>query len=292
MDFVPDHLRREDQQTQYPIELSGESSRLPRHDLVPVVAIPDLHSCNPKALAVDLKRYRVTDRAGRLSPHFNGVACALGDYVDRGAFGVRPFRLLKRLQSQDPDRVKLLFGNHDLFHLAGCPEELRCKPYPGLSREYRDDILAGRVQMAWAERDVLYSHAGICLRSFPRFVGESPTAIADALNVELRVLASKIDLTQPRLNLDLIDSNPLFGSRGPLWARHDVSNQAFRQVVGHTPQFEGIKDDPQLRVKYVDAARVFLEDSLDPIERERGRTFGRNTVLHQSEPPEPLRKKR
>lgn len=250
----------------------------------PVVAIGDIHSSSPKNLVTDLRRYGVIDITGCISPAFDGVACFMGDYVDRGAHGLEGYRLAKRLRTESPDNCRMLMGNHDLFHLLDCPHAIRAPAIPGFSAELREDILKGVVQLAWYESDTLYTHAGLHLGYFPEFKDKPLEVIVNELNARLVEFARKIIPGRPDLNLMLVEEEPLLGDHGVVWTRGRIENDQFRQVVGHTPQ-DRIKSDPGLRVKYVDAGRVFGEESIELDTRSHARMLGQNSVAFPHRAP-------
>lgn len=82
----------------------------------PVHALSDVHG-HPEALRASLREaglIDVTDRwtGGQARLH------VLGDLVDRGPDGLGVIRLLRSLQQQAGERVRVLLGNHEVLALA------------------------------------------------------------------------------------------------------------------------------------------------------------------------------
>lgn len=249
------------------------------HDLSerrPVIAVGDNHGCNPQKLREDLAAVGALTPDGKINPNYQGKLLQIGDTVDRGPHSQEIFDYWRNLQRENPDRVVRLMGNHELYHLAGAPNMIRAEPIPGLQQKLREDILAGRIKAAWTEGDVLYTHAGVDLNKFPEYVGKSNKFIADDLNRRLREATAKMSPDTPGQNLEILNSDPIFatgsardGHRGGIfWARQEIENSQFRQVVGHTPQPDGIIAEPGRRVKYIDAGRYAGEDGPPEVQRK------------------------
>lgn len=259
-----------------------------------VVAVGDNHGCDPVLLKDDLAAAGVVDAAGKFNPAYPGVIVQIGDTVDRGRYSMEIFEYWRELQKQAPDQVVRLLGNHELYHLMGVPGLIRAGAIPGLQDALIDDIKSGKIAAAWAEGDVLYIHAGLDLDLYPEYMGKPLDFIVKDLNKRLVEAVDKIDRADPYANIDLLRNDALF-SAGPagngygggiFWARQPIENTQFRQVVGHTPQKDGIKADPGLRVKYIDANRMRSERSPGE-EGENARELMFNTEFDHSRRAKP-----
>jgi hypothetical protein len=260
---------------------------LPQRADIEVVAVGDNHGCNPQFLKDDLAAHGVLDLNGRFNPAYTGVVLQIGDTVDRGQYSREIYDFWRELQTQAPNQVIRLVGNHELYHIIGFPGIINASEIPGLQVDLIDDIKAGKLIVAWYERDVLYTHAGVDLTLFPEYSGRSLEFIANDLNRRLVEMVNKIDLSDPYHNYPLLETDPVFSSGpygngymgGVFWARQPIENDQFRQVVGHTPQKDGIKADPGMRVKYIDANRARAEHKPGE-EGENAREFMMNSIWH------------
>lgn len=237
----------------------------------PVDALGDAHACSLEPLVHDLVKARVIKPDLTWHPNFSGKFIQMGDTVDRGPSGVGVYLLFERLQQNDPSKIDRLIGNHEIAHLFGYENAIGAPSLPGFRAKLINDILCGRVLAATVEGDTIYTHAGIDIDLFPEFQDLKPLQIADELNFRLQIAA----LTQQEID-------PIFNQkRGIFWKRAEygasLASTSFRQVVGHTPQPHGIIALPGLRVKYIDAGRVFAELGYRGFDKEWGRQMMLNT---------------
>jgi hypothetical protein len=259
----------------FSMRVTGEA-RQGRTTGVPTVALGDNHGCNVDNLFDDLRRVGALLSDMRIDPEFPGILIQVGDTVHRGAYSLEVFNFWRELQVLNPNRVVRLLGNHELYELVGCPQAINSEPVEGLQSMLIDDIMSGNIRAAWYERDVLYSHAGLDLGLFPEYRGRALEEITLDLNQRLLALTNLIDPSLGFQNLELLDQDPIFsaGPRGNgygggiFWARHDISNHEFRQVVGHTPQKDGIRESKDGRVKYIDVFRYAFEEKLPEVGRQ------------------------
>lgn len=246
-----------------------EQEPLPRKK---VIGFGDNHGCNPEFLKHDLMLVGAMALDGKLNPAFEGVLVQIGDVLDRGQWSKEIFLLWRELQDQAPDKVIRLLGNHDLYHLVGCPSRINASYIPGMQEMLIEDVLAGRIDAAWAEGDLLYTHAGLDLQHFAEYRDKTLRFIVGDLNRRFRDVVVEMKAGDPSGNYWVMEKDRIFSDDGIFWTRGDIENTQFRQVVGHTPQWDGIKAEPGMRVKYIDGGRVFDEDgSLG--DRLRARNF-------------------
>lgn len=111
-----------------PFQPFAEKLVLPRDSVA--VVMGDLHGDVRSLLAVmdELHLRGILDGFAIRKPNHHFLF--LGDFTDRGAYGVEVLYTLFRLHAANPDRVHLARGNHEDFHLAiryGFLDELRLK---------------------------------------------------------------------------------------------------------------------------------------------------------------------
>lgn len=101
---------------------------------------------------------------------------------------------------------------------------------------------------------------------FPEYRGKTPADVAlsinkrfvDAINWHLEKLPE--GLSNKKLLKMLIEREPLFDLKhGILWARGGIADGEFKQVVGHTPQQDGVIETDDGEITYIDTGRVFAE---------------------------------
>jgi hypothetical protein len=269
------------------LDLFRDHGETPAQGREKVVAMGDIHGASAENVGQDLRRVGLLARTGRWRNPYNLCFIQTGDVVDRGSQGREVYNLLGKLQSQSDGRLIRLLGNHEQFHLLSIPEHMRAPELPGFREQLMEDILAGRVILAWTEGDVIYSHAGIDLDFYPEYRGRTNPDIVTDLNARLAAAVQEIqahpevltgDFARHAFARDMMAKHAIFDSkRSILWTRDNIENSQFRQVVGHTPQLDGIQAAPGMRVKYIDAGRVFGEEGL--VDPERARSIMTNTVL-------------
>ena len=256
----------------------------------PVLAMGDLHGCNPEILKRDLHRVGLVDIDGKWLNRRDYKFVQMGDLVDRGSHNLEVYDYMRELKLQAGDNLIRLVGNHDLYHIVGHPESIRALPIPGLQSRFLEDILSGQMVCAWSEYDTIYTHAGIDLKFFPEFKDEPPYEIVSQLNLRFRTSIAKfaVLLIEAKGDQDardeaesrLLKSDRIFDIKnGIFWTRSNISNDQFRQVVGHTPQRSGIRCRPGDRVKYIDAGRIFGE--LGSIQSDQAQAIMGNSVTEE-----------
>lgn len=215
-----------------------------------IIAVGDVHG--------ELAALReVLAHAGLLGPgdSWCGGADTLvqtGDVIDRGPHSVEAYALLGRLQQRAAaagGRVVRLVGNHELALLMG---ETYMADFRGVSDFQRTlvaDVVAGRVQGAFAGQGYVFVHAGIRSEMREHLVqdaagDDAPGAIARRINEILRRSVDTGAFTDRIFHVGMSR-----GGRhrvgGVFWAdarglmRSDESGNV-PQVFGHTPQRDGI----------------------------------------------------
>lgn len=164
----------------------------------------------------------------------------LGDYFDSHenvthADQIKNFEDLLTFKSDSPDKVVMLYGNHD--HSYYCGE--RCSGY---NPEYADKISEvlkeadqlSYLQAVYVQDDIIMSHAGVSKYWLQNIAClESPTEIT------LKDLSI--------FNFNYATGVDYYGdtvSQSPIWIRTKslVSNplEGYKQIVGHTPYLKPI----------------------------------------------------
>lgn len=253
-----------------------------------VIYIGDIHGASPADLDDDLRRVGFLNANRQWQNPHDRYLVQVGDLVDRGEHGLALYDRIAELQSQSEGRLIRLLGNHELYHLSGTPWQIGAKDIPGLQERLFRDILDRKVEAAYCERNTIYTHAGIDLKFFPELVGKEPEAICAILNRRFRDAVAKFHSAweragndiqlKSRLSAEFLESDRIFdSSRGIFWTRGKIANDQFQQVVGHTPQSKGIRDNPGDRVKYVDVGRIFGE--LGHFDLVSSRALGANSAV-------------
>lgn len=256
-----------------------------------VFYIGDIHGASPEALDDDLRRIGLLGGNRRWQNPQNRYLVQVGDLIDRGERGLEIYDRIHELQEQSEGRLIRLFGNHELYHLAGVPWQISARAIPGLQERLFRDILSGKVAAAFSEGNTIYTHAGIDLNFFPEFKGMETKQIVSELNRRFLVAVQKFHEAwtnagedgdrRYKASKEFLNSDPIFDPHnGIFWTRSNIANDQFQQVVGHTPQKQGIQDNPGDRVKYVDVGRIFGE--LGRFDLVNSRAIGANSATSQS----------
>ncbi len=109
----------------------------------------------------NLLRAKVIDEKGNFNKSFKGIVIQMGDVIDRGPKSIESWSFLQNLQTEKPEQVIRLLGNHELMLLE---KDYRFANFPEpekLAEEIKQEILAGKVQASYCDGSRLYTHAGI-----------------------------------------------------------------------------------------------------------------------------------
>lgn len=160
----------------------------------------------------------------------------LGDYFDNykntpGKEQVTNFKEILAMKATHPDKVELLYGNHDHSYL----NKEMCSGYKWQNQLIYEEVLKGAKDKGWLKPvyihdDIIFSHAGV----------------SSYWLKEVAQLAHPQDITWENVPLDKFNFNGLTGynsfgdtpSQSPIWIRPTSLLQypidGYRQVVGHT----------------------------------------------------------
>lgn len=209
----------------------------------------------------------------------------MGDYFD--SFDVPPleqitnFRLILNFRNENPDKVILLFGNHDFHYTSGCYVHYTGFNYSiyfnmklDLDRLIRDEVF----KICYIHENILFSHAGV-----------TNTWCANN-NVDLENL-------EDNLNQILIYKPYLFCfesggkkdkhgddvTQGPLWIREQSLSEdglkEYTHIVGHSSSDEIIFNLNNDGVKYAIIDTLGNEKYLEIIFKEENKTeFNSKTI--------------
>jgi hypothetical protein len=188
----------------------------------------------------------VADADGRL--HWAGndhVLVVNGDCVDRGPDSEGVLALVDRLQTEAPEgRVRYLLGNHErhlVFPRVAGRDRWYCDTVDDDARRaFLDDVLAGRLSVAYGGYAYTYSHAGAPSGVDPETANDAGEEVARALR---DLVGGPRDT--PAAFEDVTERSPVFRTgdedlkgpgAGPLWLDFvHLPAHAPPQVVGHTP---------------------------------------------------------
>lgn len=155
------------------------------------------------------------------------------------------FKDIVKFRDENPDKVVLLFGNHDIHYFSA---EIPCSRYDEFyvdyaSSKFRELFNQKKIKVAHGFEGVIVSHAGISPYWFHKNTGEtmdslSNTQIVDKVN----------QLAYDKLSAFYFDMNDKswcgeYEFQSPMWIRPETlrfcisslkGNKKINQVVGHT----------------------------------------------------------
>ena len=169
----------------------------------------------------------------------------LGDYFDNykdtpGKEQVANFKGILAVKEAHPDKVELLYGNHDHSYL----NNEHCSGYQWRNQHEYEKILKETKDKGWLKPvyvldDIIFSHAGV----------------SSYWLKEVARLDKPEDISFETVPLDLFDFNTLTGfnpygntkSQSPIWIRPNALYgspvEGYRQIVGHTHTKEPYSKD-------------------------------------------------
>jgi hypothetical protein len=169
----------------------------------------------------------------------------IGDYVDsRGGVGaaamVQNFREIIEFRQQQPERVTLLLGNHDiqyLYHPLYACTGFRADLQPVYTQLFEEN--AELFQVAWQYKKYLFTHAGVSGKWYRRHEPlleqqrQQQGTLADALNA----LQQREEHRPVLFEIGAIRGGSA-PAGGPLWADKSETEtdylKGYHQVVGHS----------------------------------------------------------
>lgn len=173
----------------------------------------------------------------------------IGDYVDSGDFTAQEIIVnleeIIELKKQQPERIVLLMGNHDLAYFYGGHERHYCSGYrmSMLSRLF-SIFTSNRTlfQAAFQVGNHLWTHAGVVQRWYDTYIREQVLPGDNDLAATLNRLFR--DYYQPLFHASVIRGG-LHEDGGIFWAHNaetsDDPLRGYHQIVGHTRTRSGIR---------------------------------------------------
>lgn len=216
------------------------------------VALGDLHG-SLEAFRTILTRAELIEgdswRAGRT------ILVQLGDVIDRGPDSVETYEFLAALQGRarkGKGEVVRLLGNHEVALLEGLYDFTNVPEPEALARRIGEDVLAGKVNAAFAHGGWLFTHAGIGYPLLQRIRGEMRASGDRPERFTLKRLATYLNAKLQKAVREEDYSDRIFAvgearggdeaTGGIFWADYDEELHApsraprFHQVFGHTPE--------------------------------------------------------
>lgn len=215
--------------------VNSATRRWPLH-----ITTSDFHGCDPQFLCYQLSQLgimKIEKGLIRLTKKPNILLTNLGDNFDRGPLNQARadwtiFQELQRqAKAQGDNGVVRLIGNHEASYLQDVFLN-HCEENATIRREIkqliREDILKGLVLAAFADDNLLFTHAGVDLGFLSQFSGKPAAQVALEIN-EIFLSAVQNENYE----------HPIFDFTGGIfWTRNfpGLKNPYFRQRIGHTPQ--------------------------------------------------------
>lgn len=187
----------------------------------------------------------------------------IGDYFDSFDMPIHQqiinFHEILELKENNPDKVELLFGNHDYHYMSGINEE-----YSGYRHAMRihmhmrlPELVSKRIlKMAYSHNDVLFTHAGVSSVWAERNGVDEDNNIANSINELFINQPLRFGFTPGRNFSNTGDDV----TQTPIWIRprslYNVGVEGWIQVVGHTTQENGVTD-------YQKEGKIWLIDTIE-----------------------------
>ncbi len=183
------------------------------------------------------------------------ILVQLGDVIDRGPDSIATYDFLAELQiraRKGKGRVVRLLGNHEVSLLEGYLEMANFPDPEALANRIRLDVIAGRVQAAFAYRGWLFTHAGLHFNLLQRLLPDMQSNGEKKKRFTLQRLASHLNQRLKKAVETGEYTDPIFAvgrarggdsdTGGIFWADFDDELKApsraprIHQVFGHTPE--------------------------------------------------------
>lgn len=170
----------------------------------------------------------------------------IGDYFDsrEGVSAVEQihnFKNICRLKSENPEKVTLLFGNHDFHYLRGAGESY--SGHQTVNAHDISEVLEEAVKNKWVQMvdqysDMLFSHAGITKTWLNNIFGNEMAvnnpAFLDLIN-DMFYFQPRVFKFTPGDLCDMYGDEP---TQSPIWVRPKSlladKPEGYKQCVGHT----------------------------------------------------------
>lgn len=222
--------------------------------MIKILSVGDLHGCSAWKTFGDIKHLLDVPDTNTYGYDYYVF---IGDYVD--SFTKTNDEIFENLlelikfKKNHPDRVILLWGNHDIQYLT-LDREHSCTGFrPVACFDLHDVFRRNRnlFQLAFQIDNYLWTHAGVHRGWYEyEFPYNSPN-IGDDLNNAF------LENNKSIFNVGL-SRGGRYNVGGPLWAdKKEISNKPIRgyhQIVGHTrvKELKTVFKDPQTSVTFID----------------------------------------
>jgi|15BtaG_2_1085339.scaffolds.fasta_scaffold04769_4 predicted phosphodiesterase len=173
----------------------------------------------------------------------------VGDYLDSRddisiVEQIHNFRQILQFKRENPDRVTLLFGNHDMHYVEGYNQQhtgYKIATFFHIKDIYREAIQNGEVQICKIIDNNLFTHAGLTktwminLKQHPHY--DHCEGIEYNMNIFLGYKPSTFNFVGNDFFGNSVESGPVWVRPGALIEDHI---EGYNQIVGHTIQKSGI----------------------------------------------------
>ena len=229
-----------------------------------VYAFGDIHG-ELDGFKENLKQANLIDSTGKWKKEEKIMAIQVGDIIDRGPQSLEAYNFLSKLQFQAKKKggklVRLL-GNHELEILKGYFTDTNISNPSELASKMKQEILEGKLQLAFATKKRLFIHAG--LRSAMRNIlveeiSKKPS-IEEREKITIKHLANHLNDILVKAVQSSDFSHPIFQIGESRGGKHEIGGVLWEdfsamtnsthardvpQVIGHTPPTH--RGDPPIR---------------------------------------------
>lgn len=200
----------------------------------------------------------------------------VGDYFDSFTIPaltqINNFKLILNFRNENPDKVILLFGNHDFHYTSGCIGHYQGFDYSvfyNMKLELDSLIRQEILKICYVKDDILFSHAGLT-NTWCEHNNINLDNIEDDVNQLLvyrpHMFAFKSGIRRDKYGDDV--------TQGPLWVREKSLKEDglsdYVHIVGHSSSDEIIFNLSDDGAKYIIADTLRNEKYLEIIIEEEG----------------------
>jgi predicted phosphodiesterase len=209
-----------------------------------------------------------------------------GDYFDSltipALSQINNFKLILNFRNENPDKVILLFGNHDFHYTSGCIggtyTGFDYSVFYNMKLELESLIRQEILKICYVKDDILFSHAGVT-KTWCENNNVDLENLEDSLNQILlykpHLFAFKSGIRRDKFGDDI--------TQGPLWVREKSLKEDglsdYVHIVGHSSSDEIIFNLSDDGAKYIIADTLRNEKYLEIIiEEGKSKQFNSKTI--------------